>query len=141
MGAAGATAADIVAAAEQVSRQLATKLGADVVAAAGTRGRQAALAARSVSVRDNQITQSGVTTVTPSGGESRPAGVIFPGTEWGANRYPQFPKRRKKGYWFNPTLDAAVPEMNTAWAQALDDGDAAWSGTVKTRKSRGNRRR
>ena len=137
MGAASAAAADMVAAANETSNWLAAQLGGAIVTAAGGRGRQAALAARSVTVSGNQITQAGAVDVHPIEGRSRPAGVIFPGTEFGASKYPQFPKRRKKGYWFNPTLDAAVPAMNEAWADALDEGDSAWSGTVKTRRSRG----
>lgn len=137
MGAARAVGAAIAAAANDTSRQIAATLGAQIIANAAGRGRQAALAARAVTVDGNEIKSQGPVMVTPSWGPPRPAGVIFPGTEWGAKKYPQFPKRRKKGYWFNPTLDAAVPEMNTAFADALGDGDGPWSGTVKVRRRRG----
>ena len=139
MGAAGASGAAIVAAAGDASREIAATLGAEIIANAAGRGRQAALAARAVTVDGNEIRSQALVTVTPSRGRPRPAGVIFPGTEWGAKKYPQFPRHRKKGYWFNPTLDAAVPEMNDAWAQALDEDDA-WSGTVKVRRRRGQLR-
>ena len=140
MGAANAAGAAIVAAAEDTSREIAAALGAEIVANAAGRGRQAALAASAVTVDGSDITSQALVMVTPSRGPPRPAGVIFPGTEWGAKKYPQFPKHRKKGYWFNPTLDAAVPQMNTAYENALAHGDGPWSGTVKVRRRRGQMR-
>ena len=109
MGAAGATGAAIVAAAQDTSREIAATLGAEIIANAAGRGRQAALAARAVTVDGNEIRSQALAVVTPSRGRPRPAGVIFPGTEWGAKKYPQFPKHRKKGYWFQPDPGCGRP--------------------------------
>lgn len=43
------------------------------------------------------------------------------GLEFGSTRYPQFPARRKEGYFIYPTLRRIQPELIKRWEQAFDE--------------------
>jgi len=42
------------------------------------------------------------------------------GLEFGSNQYPQFPPRRKEGYFIYPTLRKLQPEIIKEWEAAFD---------------------
>ena len=42
------------------------------------------------------------------------------GLEFGSNRYPQFPARRKEGYFIYPTLRKLQPEIIDKWEKSFD---------------------
>lgn len=42
------------------------------------------------------------------------------GLEFGSNQYPQFPARRKEGYFIYPTLRREQPEIINRWENAFD---------------------
>jgi hypothetical protein len=42
------------------------------------------------------------------------------GLEFGSNRYPQFPARRREGYTIYPTLRQIQPEIVNKWETAFD---------------------
>lgn len=43
------------------------------------------------------------------------------GLEFGSTKYPQFPPRRKEGYFIYPTLRRIQPELIKRWEQAFDE--------------------
>lgn len=43
------------------------------------------------------------------------------GLEFGSNQYPQFPPRRKEGYFIYPTLRKLQPEIIKDWEKAFTD--------------------
>jgi hypothetical protein len=43
------------------------------------------------------------------------------GLEFGATKYPQFPARRKEGYFIYPTLRQIQPELIKRWEEAFDE--------------------
>ena len=42
------------------------------------------------------------------------------GLEFGSNRYPQFPARRKEGYFIYPTLRKIQPELIDKWENSFE---------------------
>ncbi len=42
------------------------------------------------------------------------------GLEFGSNKYPQFPPRRKEGYFIYPTLRKLQPEIIDKWEKSFD---------------------
>lgn len=43
------------------------------------------------------------------------------GLEFGANKYPQFPSRRREGYFLYPTLRKIQPELIKRWEEAFEE--------------------
>lgn len=43
------------------------------------------------------------------------------GLEFGSNRLPQFPARKREGYFIYPTLRQIQPELIKRWEQAFDE--------------------
>lgn len=61
---------------------------------------------------------SGSAKTGASGGAT--AGELFFGTEFGSDRFPQFPSR-STGYFFYPTLRAEGPELADDWFEDVFD--------------------
>lgn len=104
-------------------------VASDIKAAAGSapRSRQAQVVADSVNPGKQKVPY-----VYVGGRRARtlrngtPAGVLLYGSEFGSDKYRQFPWRSPKlgrgsaGYWIYPTLRKAQPRLTREWKAAIE---------------------
>ena len=105
----------------QESKQLAEGVAADARRRASRANRQAAAAApsiRAVADRVPAIRFGGAKRVTSSG--TTKAGDIIFGSDWGSNRFRQFPKPAKDGRVIWPASVAGREEVGEAWLDAIE---------------------
>lgn len=108
----------------ELSRQLAGRIKAKASAS----GRQAALLAPTVKAGRDRVplvrvggTSPRIGRPYPRRGRARPFELLF-GSEFGGDHGHGFlPHRGRKGYWINPTVEAAAPLISREWNAAADE--------------------
>lgn len=112
------------AALRDATKHISTALAGKVKAAAeADESPQSALLAGTVRARRDRV-PSIVAGGTKRLGKNRaPAWKLLFGSEFGANRYPQFHKEHtgKKGTWFFPVVDEHQADISHEWNKAADD--------------------
>jgi len=120
----------------QAAGGIADQLVPALILAAGSASPQAALVAPTVKRRSDRvptIVAGGSKRIRPNTRSYRrvTAGDIFFGSEHGGGRRPgtrQFPEWvGKGGYWFWPTVRAAIPVMRREYIRTLDELAAKWA--------------
>lgn len=113
--------------ANQQLRKASSKIAADfapkAAAAGAAEGHQAALVAKTVRPGFDRVP------VVTAGGTRRlgrrkaPAWKLLFGSEFGSNRFTQFPRPHTgtKGSWFFPTIEAQASAISKAWLVAADE--------------------
>lgn len=127
---------EAIAQARTVSNRLATEAADRIKTAAGTR-RISAIAAQRIAygVRVSKSSKIGefsygFTTQRFSGGATTQ--TLWPGMEFGSNRYKQFPNRTPSqgkgnaGYFIYPTLREMQPYLIAQWENAFSDIVKEW---------------
>jgi hypothetical protein len=104
--------------------------------AKGGNSRQASAVASTIKVNRDRVPNisiGGSKPVTSSGANS---GIIMFGSEFGSNKYKQFPKRSPKngkgneGYWIFPTLKIMQPRIKQKWVEGVDKIREEWRGRI-----------
>lgn len=102
----------------------------------GGNSRQASAVAQTIKVNRDRVPNlsiGGSKAVTSSGAN---AGIILFGSEFGSNKYKQFPRRSPKdgkgnaGYWIFPTLKMMQPRIREKWVQGVDKIREEWRGRI-----------
>jgi hypothetical protein len=113
------------------SLKISQEVAAKVRTAAGAQGSQAGLLVRTVKANKDRVPSVSAGGSTRLGSHKKPAYKLLFGSEFGAKFLHQFKPRNTAGYWFYPTVTAAMPEMEEQWNRAADAIVAKFSeGTV-----------
>jgi hypothetical protein len=109
--------------------EIAQDLAVDAQAAGRAEGYQAALVAGTVKVARDRVpvVQAGGT--KRLGPRSAPAWRLLFGSEFGSNRFRQFPEvhQGRDGLWFFPTIEANAASISARWNAAADRTIAAFT--------------
>jgi len=120
---------------KKIAANIAAKNAAAVISAAKSapNPRQATAVASSIEVvasaKDPSLKMIRKNVVTSSGARS---GELFPGSEFGSNKLPQFPRRSPKsgrgneGYWLFKTLKQRQPAILREWLEGFELVRNAW---------------
>lgn len=122
----------------ELAQEIATAIqaAASFAEARGGNSRQAVAVADTIKVNRDRvpsITIGGSKAVTSSGAK---AGNLLFGTEFGARKYKQFPRRSPKegrgnaGYFIFPTLKMMQPRIRDKWVQGVDKIREEWRGRI-----------
>lgn len=115
----------------EASLDLARELAASAVAAGAAEGHQAALVARTVRASRDRVPAVTAGGTRRVGSRRAPAWKLLFGSEFGSNRYRQFPSlhQGRDGIWFFPTIEANSADIAARWRQAADNVIRAFSAT------------
>lgn len=102
---------------------LARELAVSAAAAATAEGSQAALVAATVKAARDRVPAVLAGGAKRLGSRRKPAWKLLFGSEFGSNRFKQFPRTHvgNSGIWFFPTIEAEGPRIVRRWQQAADD--------------------
>jgi hypothetical protein len=109
--------------------EIARDLAVDAAAAGRAEGHQAALVAGTVKVARDRVPVVQVGGTRRLGRRRVPAWKLLFGSEFGSNRFTQFPRAHQgsDGIWFFPTIEANAGPIAARWRQAADNVIAAFT--------------
>lgn len=108
-------------------RAAALDLSRDLAAAAKLSGEQegsqAALVASTVKARRDRVPVVEAGGTKRLGSRRKPAWKLLFGSEFGSNRFTQFPRRHqgREGIWFFPVIEENAPMIARRWQEAADN--------------------
>jgi hypothetical protein len=104
------------------SLDLARELAASATAAGVAEGSQAALVATTVKASRDRVPAVTAGGTKRLGSNRKPAWKLLFGSEFGSNRYTQFPRAHQgsDGIWFFPAIEANAPRIAARWQEAAD---------------------
>lgn len=111
------------------SLDLSRELAADAKVAGVREGSQAALVAATVKASRDRVPSVQAGGLKRLGSRRKPAWKLLFGSEFGSNRYRQFPHghQGRDGIWFFPTIEANSGPIMRRWREAADRTIATFS--------------
>lgn len=102
---------------------LSRELAASAAAAGRAEGSQAALVAGTVKAARDRVPVVQAGGAKRLGSRRKPAWKLLFGSEFGSNRYTQFPRlhQGRDGIWFFPTIEREAPAIARRWMVAADN--------------------